>query len=64
MGVAGILLSSCQKCTVCTYIDGSTGAEVSDEFCASGLGGGKRVTDYETQWSEDWIFNGGYCRRD
>jgi hypothetical protein len=54
-----VLFSACQKCTVCTYIDQSTGEEIIDEFC----GPGKQVDDYEAQWVEDWILNGGYCRR-
>ena len=29
-------LGSCQKCTVCTHIELSTGEEVVEEYCGSG----------------------------
>lgn len=54
-----IIFSSCQKCTVCTYIDQTTGFETIDEYCGSE----KQVKDYEADWEADWINNGGYCQR-
>jgi hypothetical protein len=53
------VLPSCQKCTVCTYIDQTSGEEVYDEYCGSE----KQVSDYETDWTADWIYNAGYCLR-
>ncbi|MBC8046573.1 MAG: hypothetical protein H7Y00_07240 [Fimbriimonadaceae bacterium] len=61
--VAGSLLPSCTKCTVCTHIDMTSGEEVIDEYCAEGLSAGKLVSDYEAEWAENWEFYGGYCTR-
>ncbi|HAE14399.1 MAG: hypothetical protein H6548_05605 [Chitinophagales bacterium] len=58
--VAAATLSSCQKCTVCTHIELSTGEEVVEEYCGSG----GEVGRFEDEWKSNWDSLGGYCTRD
>ncbi|MFN0274221.1 MAG: hypothetical protein ACKVPJ_00625 [Chitinophagales bacterium] len=53
------IFPSCEKCTICTYIDQSTGEEVIEEYCGSE----KQVSNFEEDFELDWINHGGYCLR-
>jgi len=53
------LLSSCEKCTVCTNFDLATGDEIVEEYC----GNGTEVNNFENEWAEKYDSLGGYCQR-
>jgi hypothetical protein len=53
------IFSSCEKCTVCTNFNLTTGEEIVEEYCGSG----SEVNSFEAEFEARYDSLGGYCQR-